>query len=172
MQPSEVLSTSAQIAATLAGFAGVVVAFRSGSIHEWSKIDKFRLRILLTNSGIPFALSIMAMLLSSTGLSQDRLWQVCSVLAFVTTTLVGQQKSRGFRGLSPEDLRAAGSPVIFYGSSVIAIAVTLLQLYNAIRLKTFWPFFAAIATFLSLAMLQFIRLVLAGHDSGSQRSPP
>ena len=172
MQPSEALSTSAQIAATLAGFAGVVVAFRSGSIHEWSRIDKFRLRILLMNSGIPLALSLMAMLLSSTALNQDRIWQVCSVLAFVTATLVGQQMSRGFRGVSPEELRAAGSPVIFYSSGIIAIAVTLLQLYNAIELKTFWPFFAAIATFLSLAMLQFIRLVLAGHESGPQRSPP
>jgi hypothetical protein len=169
MQPSEALSTCAQIAATLAGFAGVVVAFRSGSIHEWSKIDKFRLWILLMNSGIPFVLSMVAMLLSSTTLNQDRIWQVCSVLAFVTTTLVGQSVSRGIRSVSPEELRVAGSPVIFYSSSVIAIAVTLLQLYNAIELKTFWPFFAAIATFLSLAMLQFIRLVLAGHDSGPQK---
>jgi hypothetical protein len=41
MQPSEALSTSAQVAVTLAGFAGVVVAFRNRSVHEWSKIDKF-----------------------------------------------------------------------------------------------------------------------------------
>jgi hypothetical protein len=172
MQPSEALSTSAQVAATLAGFAGVVVAFRSGSIHEWSRIDKFRLRILLMNSGIPFVLCVIAMLFSSTTLNQDRIWQVCSVLTFVTTVLAGQSTSRGFRGVSSEDLRAAGSPLVFYSSSIVAIAVTLLQLYNAIVLKTFWPFFAAIATFLSLAMLQFIRLVLAGHASGPQRSPP
>ena len=50
MQPSEALTTSAQIAVTLAGFAGVVVAFRNRSVHEWSRIDKFRLQILLTVS--------------------------------------------------------------------------------------------------------------------------
>jgi hypothetical protein len=59
MQPSEALSASAQVAVTLAGFAGVVVAFRNRSVHEWSKIDKFRLGILLTNSAIPFVLSIV-----------------------------------------------------------------------------------------------------------------
>ena len=172
MQPSEALSASAQLAVALAGFAGVVVAFRSGSIHEWSKIDKFRLRILLINSAIPFVLSVFAMLLSATLLNQERIWQVCSVMAFVTVTVVGQQMSRGAGRFSPEEFRAAGSTGVFYPSSVIAIVVTLLQLYNAIKLKTFWPFFAEIATLLSLAMLQFVRLVLAGRDSGSQKSPP
>jgi hypothetical protein len=34
MEPSEALATGAQIAVALAGFAGVVVAFRSSSLHE------------------------------------------------------------------------------------------------------------------------------------------
>ena len=166
MQPSEALSTSAQVAVTLAGFAGVVVAFRSGSIHEWSKVDKFRLRILLTNSGIPFGLSVLAMVLSSTALDQQRLWQICSVSAFVVVVTMGQQMSRGLRQLSREEFRSGGgSPTVFYSGSVVGIAITLLQLYNAIALKTFWPFFAAIATLLLLAMVQFVRLVVAGHES-------
>src|SRR6201998_640938 len=103
MQQSEALSTAAQVAVTLAGFAGVVVAFRSGAVHEWSRIDQFRLRILLTNSAIPLVLSIVAMLLASTGLDQDRLWQVCSVLAFVTVTLSGQEMRRRFLRFSPEE---------------------------------------------------------------------
>lgn len=166
MQPSEALSASAQVAVTLAGFAGVVVAFRSGSVHEWSRVDKFRLRILLINSAIPLALSLLAMLLSSTALDQERVWQVCSVLAFVMVVIVGQQISGGLRSLSSEEFRrGGGSRGVFYSSSVIGIAVTLLQLYNVISLKKFWPFFAAIATLLILAMLQFVRLVVAGHES-------
>lgn len=165
MQPSEALSASAQISVTLAGFAGVVVAFRSGAVHEWSKVDKFRLRILLINSGVPFGLSILAMLLSTTGLSEDRLWQICSVLAFVTISIVGRQMVSTMQAFSREEFRAGGgSLMVFYSSSVIAIAVTLLQLYNAIALKVFWPFFAGISTQLILAILQFILLVLAGHD--------
>src|SRR5260370_42423904 len=127
MQPSEALSASAQVAVTLAGFAGVVVAFRSGSVHEWSNVDKFRLRILLMNSAIPFVLSIVAMLLSSTALDQDRVWQVCSVFAFVMGVLVGQQMSRGLRRLSSGGFCAGGgSRVIFYSARGIGVAVLLL----------------------------------------------
>src|SRR6266851_1969294 len=103
VQPSEALSASAQVAVTLAGFAGVVVAFRNRSVHEWSKIDKFRLQILLTNSAVPFVLSILAMVLLSTSLD----------------------------------------------------------------LQTVWPFFAAIATLLALAMIQFVLLVTARDDAKS-----
>jgi hypothetical protein len=56
MEPGEALSTAAQIAVALAGFAGVVVVFRRESIHDWSPIDKVRLRLLLTNSILPLAL--------------------------------------------------------------------------------------------------------------------
>jgi len=34
MEPGEALTTAAQIAVALAGFAGVVVAFRSSSLHD------------------------------------------------------------------------------------------------------------------------------------------
>jgi len=53
VEPGEALSTAAQVAVALAGFVGVVVVFRSGSVHEWSPIDKLRLRLLLSNSILP-----------------------------------------------------------------------------------------------------------------------
>ena len=165
MQPSEALSASAQIAVALAGFAGVVVAFRNRSVHEWSKIDKFRLRILLTNSAIPFMASVIAMVLSSTTLDSARVWQLCSIITFVMIVNVAGIVSRGYGRFSPAEFAAAGgSRIAFFSSSVVGVAVTLLQLYNAIALKTFWPFFTAVATLLLLAMLQFILLVAAGED--------
>ena len=168
MQPSEALSASAQVAVTLAGFAGVVVAFRNRSVHEWSKIDKFRLRILLTNSAIPFAASIIAMVLSSTTLDAARVWQLCSIISFVMIVGVAQAVSRGYGRFSREEFAAAGgSRIAFFSSTVAGVAVTLLQLYNVIALKTFWPFFTAVATLLLLAMSQFILLVTAGHDTKS-----
>jgi hypothetical protein len=59
----------------------------------------------------------------------------------------------------------------FVSTGLLGIAAILLQLYNVIRLQTFWPFFAAIATWLLLAMIQFILLVTAAHRSESQKSP-
>ena len=61
MEPGEALSTAAQIAVALAGFAGVVVVFRRDSVHDWSAIDKFRLRLLLANSILPLALCVIGL---------------------------------------------------------------------------------------------------------------
>ena len=63
MEPGEALSTAAQVAVALAGFAGVVVVFRSGSVHEWSPINKLRLRLLLSNSILPLLLCMIGLLL-------------------------------------------------------------------------------------------------------------
>jgi ABC-type cobalamin transport system ATPase subunit len=168
MQPSEALSATAQVAVTLAGFAGVVVAFRSGAVHEWSKVDKFRLYFLLNNSALPFLLSIFAMLLLTTNLNEQTTWRLCSLAAFVVAAAVGERLARSLRALSPGELKASGfRRSISVSSGVLAIAATLLQLYNVIRLQTFWPFFAIIATWLWLGMIQFVLLVTAQHESES-----
>src|SRR5260370_35278221 len=146
MQPSEALSTRAEVAVALGGFGGVVVAFRSRSVHEWSKIDKFRLRILLTNSAIPFAVSIIAMVLSSTALDAARVWQLCSITSFVMIVVVAQIVSRGYRRFSREELAAAGgSRIASFSSSVHGFAVSILQLNLGIALKIFCAFCEAIS---------------------------
>jgi len=168
MQPSEALSASAQIAVTLAGFAGVVVAFRSGSVHEWTKLDKFRLQILLTNSATPFGLSILGMVLSSTNVTVTTTWRLCSLFAFIVQVAVGASYGSAFRGFSRNEFKASGGKTsVMYAGSLVAIMVTLLQLYNVIALQAFWPFFVAIATLLLFAMLQFILLVAVHHDARS-----
>ena len=168
MQPSEALSTNAQLAVALAGFAGVVVAFRNRSVHEWSKIDKFRLRILLSNSALPFIMSIFAMLLLATSLPEPTIWRWCSLVAFIATAATGQFLSGNYRTFSREDLKASGSRRwIFVSSGLIGVAATLLQLYNVITLKTFWPFFASIATWLWLAMIQFVLVVTTRREPES-----
>ena len=168
MQPSEALSATAQVAVTLAGFAGVVVAFRSGSVHEWSKVDKFRLYFLLNNSALPFLLSIFAMLLATANLNERTMWRWCSLVAFIVAAGSGQLLARSFRMLSREELKASGfRRSVFVSSGFLAIAATLLQLYNVIRLQTFWPFFGIIASWLWLGMIQFVLLVTAGHDQTS-----
>jgi len=168
MQPSEALSAAAQLAVALAGFAGVVVAFRNRSVHEWSKIDKFRLRILLSNSALPFAMSIFAMLLLATGLPEQTIWRWCSLVAFIAAAAIGQLLSGTYRMFSREDLKGSGSRRwIFVSSGLLGIASTLLQLYNVISLQTFWPFLAAIAVWLWLAMIQFVLVVTVQHQHGS-----
>jgi len=93
MEPGEALSTSAQIAVALAGFAGVVVVFRRESVHEWSPIDKFRLRLLLTNSILPLAFCMIGLLLLTIKPAPPGIWRWCSgslfviLLSFAITTM-------------------------------------------------------------------------------------
>src|SRR5204863_345586 len=65
MEFGEALGIAAQIAITLAGFAGVVVVFRRESIHEWSPADRLRLRLLLTNSILPLVFCMIGILLAA-----------------------------------------------------------------------------------------------------------
>ena len=168
MQPSEALSASAQVAVTLAGFAGVVVAFRSRAVHEWSRLDKLRLQILLTNSATPFALSIFAMVLLSTNVESVTTWRLCSLVAFIVQVSAGASYGTAFRSLTTNEFKAGGGrSSVMYAGSLVAAAATLIQIYNVIRLQTFWPFFAAIATWLCLAMIQFVLLVTARHEPES-----
>src|SRR5438046_4779688 len=63
MEPGEALGLAAQVAVTLAGFAGVVVVFRPHSVHQWSNVDRFRLRLLLNNSILPLAYAVIGIFL-------------------------------------------------------------------------------------------------------------
>ena len=94
MEPGEALSTAAQIAVTLAGFAGVVVVFRSGSVHDWTPIDKFRLRLLLANSILPLALCVIGLLLLTIKPPVSEIWRWCSRNCFAV-------RDYGIQELSP-----------------------------------------------------------------------
>ena len=83
MEPGETLGIAAQVAVALAGFAGVVVVFGRVSAHEWSPIDKFRLRQLLASSVIPLALCMIGLLLLAIRPALWGVWRWCSGAAFV-----------------------------------------------------------------------------------------
>jgi hypothetical protein len=66
-----------------------------------------------------------------------------------------------FRRLDPQKLqRSVVSRSFFYPSGAVGIAATLLQLYNAVLLNAFWPFFTAIVVQLIAAMFQFAQMIL------------
>ena len=85
MEPGEALGIAAQIAVALAGFAGVVVVFRCEAVHEWSDIDKLRLRFLLANSMLPLGLSMLGLVLVSIEPEPPGIWRWCSGIFLVAT---------------------------------------------------------------------------------------
>jgi len=168
MEPGEALSTAAQIAVALAGFAGVVVVFRRESVHDWTPIDKFRLRLLLINSILPLALCVIGFLLLTITPVPTAIWRWCSALALVVLFPFVMTTAKRWRSLDPELLRrerAAGSP--FHLFAILGIGVILLQLCNIAILNVFWPFFTGIVVQLLAAMVQFARIILLPPEHNS-----
>jgi hypothetical protein len=132
MEPGEALGIAAQIAVALAGFAGVVVVFRRESVHEWSAVDKLRLRLLLANSMLPLGLCMLGMLLLTIKSMPGGIWRWCSSVAFAVSLLFAITMTKYFRRLDVRQIRREGATCfIFYLFGMFGIAVNLLQLYNA-----------------------------------------
>ena len=159
MEPNEALGITAQVAVTLAGFAGIVVGFLPESVHQWSRVDRFRLRLLLSNSIFPLAYSLFGMFLLTIKPAPDSIWQWCSAFAAVFQVPFAIANFRTPRHFSPDEFKGVNK-ILFYPFFAIGISTLLLQLYNIAVLNRFWPFFAGIFVHLMAAMLQFVRLVL------------
>jgi hypothetical protein len=161
MEPTAALSASAQIAVAIAGFAGVVAAFRNDSVQHWSPVEHFWLRLLLINSILPLALSMVGLFLLSFDEAVPSVWRWCSGIATVFLTPYGAMIVKTLAGFAPGQLEAAGGTRF---TSYVLVAfltiVCLLQVWNVARLGAFWPFFGAIVAQLLGAMYQFVRLVL------------
>jgi hypothetical protein len=129
MQPSEALGIGAQVAVTLAGFAGVVVVFRPDSLHQWSRLDRFRLRLLLTNSIYPLIFSIFGILLLTIQPPPESIWRWCSALAAAFEIPFAMVGFKTAFSLVPGEFKNV-SKVMFYPLVSMAIAATALQFFN------------------------------------------
>ncbi len=166
MQPSEALGVAAQVAVTLAGFAGIVIVFRPQSVHEWTVLDRFRLTLLLMNSAMPLGFALFGMLLLSVDPAPVSIWRWCSGFAFVGDVIAFVSMPDPRRRIPAADLQTVNK-FLFYGIGILATASAALQAVNFSVWNRFWPFFAAIFVHLSAAMIQFIRLLLLPPKSSS-----
>jgi hypothetical protein len=161
MEPGEALSVAAQIAVALAGFAGVVVAFRSSSLHEWSPMEKFRLLILLGNALVPLFACLFGMLLLTIKPTPLFLWHWCSGFSLLLSFPFGFSTWRRLSDLGPAVIKNMGSyRYVFYMVGILGTAVSLLQVYNALVSGVFWLFYAAIIFPLAIGTLQFALMIL------------
>lgn len=159
MEPGEALGVAAQIAVALAGFAGVVVVFRRESVHEWAAIDKLRLRFLLINSILPLVLCMLGMLLLTIDPAPPHIWSWCSGIAFVISVLFAVTMTKTFR-VDVREIQRERAGFLFYLVGTVGLLASFLQLYNALFLDVFWPFFTGIVVQLITATLQFARMIL------------
>lgn len=162
MPPSEALSTAAQIAVALGGFAGIIVAFRTGSVHEWEAVDKFRLRLLLSNSLIPLTCALFAMLLLSIEPAPTWTWRAGSALSLALTIPFAASTNKGARGFA--QYQSGTTRAIFYLFATLGTTALVLQAINVIFLNAFWPFSAGIFVHLVAAAFQFVRMILSTEN--------
>jgi hypothetical protein len=169
MEASTALSNSAQIAVAIAGFAGVVAVFRNESVHNWGQIEKFWLRLLLLNSILPLAFSMVGLLLLAVTPTPMMIWRWCSAFALFFLTPYATMIIGNLLKFTPGQLEAAGgAKITSYALFSLLAIVCLLQLFNIVLLGSFWPYFAAIVTLLLGAMYQFVRLVLTPRQPGNE----
>ena len=63
---------------TLAGFSGVVVAFRVQGAHKWAPLELRALWFLIGDSFLVLLFSLLPILLSLAGWTDDSVWAACS----------------------------------------------------------------------------------------------
>lgn len=152
---------TAQISLAIAGFAGIVAAYRNESVHEWLEAERFWLRLLLLNSILPFTFSLAGIFFLATGPHPTAGWRFLSGFAAVCLVPYAVMIIRKLRGFEPSALRAAGSgSFASFALLSILVAVCLLQVWNAAVGSAFWPYFGAILALIIGALFQFVRLVL------------
>jgi hypothetical protein len=169
MQPSEALGVAAQVAVTLAGFAGIVVVFRPDSVHRWSPLDKLRLQLLLINSVLPLVDSLFGMLLLTFEPPPASIWRWCSGVGFSAQVLVFVYMRNPGRPLFTRADMQAVNKLLFYGIAFIMTVAVALQAINFAVWNRFWPFFALIFVHLVAALVQFVRMALLPPHESSGR---
>jgi hypothetical protein len=161
MDPGDALLTVGELALGLAGFSGIVAAFRTRT-GPWHPADAFRLTSLLLVSLGTFFLALIPLALSQFALSYEVVWRVSSGLMALFIGVAGFIILRKLRTLD------AGSRLLFnrwmnafmlIGSLLTGLA-QLANSVGAISRDWFAVYFAGTVWLLFYSGVQFARLVL------------
>ena len=171
MEADRFLISTAQISLAMAGFAGVVAAYRNQSNDGWGTVERFWLRLLLLNSILPFAFSLIGIFILVVEPSRTA-WRWSSAIAAICLVVYALMIVKHLRALAPGSLEAAGSGLVVSRTLLGSlIAVCVLLIWNAAIASAFWPFLAAILALNLGAIFQFARLVLTSHRQDADNGP-
>jgi hypothetical protein len=120
-----ILNTLAEVAITLAGFTGVVVAFRLRGAHSWSPTELRILWLLIGDSFLVLFFSLLPFPLALGNWSHDALWGFCNALLgswFIIGNLLALRGERRDR-LAQQLVTVPVITQIFYVVVVVAFAM-------------------------------------------------
>jgi len=154
LSPFDLLPALAEIAVALLGFAAIVSVFQArGETADgrfWS---------MLQFAFATFAFALLPLPLLASGVAQTTSWAVSSAAfaAFVVyVPFLGARSLRRDQAVG----RPANLPVftLIFGGSVLSLP---LLVYNAVELRVFWPYLAALVWFSLATALVFLRVLHA-----------
>ncbi len=167
MEPTDALLTTAELALGLAGFTGIVAAFRARS-GPWLPADALRVFSLLSVSlGVLF-LALIPLSLAYFPFSDEVSWRISSGLMTLFTGVMALVLISRMRRLDAGSKQVLSRPTIAFttfGSALNALA-QLLNSAGVFPNTSFAIYFAGIVWMLFYAGLQFARLLLIRPQVG------
>ena len=159
MQGADVLAIIAEIGAALAGFSGIVVALRQGSIERWSLAEVLRLRFMLYMSVFTFLFALLPFTPFYLGASPTFTWRLSSLaLAIPFAGLLGLYATRARPAQTGLDARW------WVGYMSVGLVLVVLLLANAVGFlggPSFGLYLVGLAGLLVFTTTVFVRMVLA-----------
>ncbi len=157
---SELLQLIVEASLGLAGFAGIVVAVTHKGTQALPAIQRVNLMNLLATSFGALFISLMALGLMSAGVSSTSVWVVCSGIGLVTTLFFGVRSVRTVLAVSKSSAPAIRT--LLWINIPLGV-VCLIQIWNVVGLRTFWPTFLMISAFFALGCYSFVRLLFSAR---------
>lgn len=154
----ETLVGIAEISVALAGFTGVVTAFRSASHGSWHPGDRLRLYFLLESSLAAAGFSVLTLvLLHLLPDSASTAWVIASALwaLFMPWSLYSSHRRIQDNLLKHHDIDQYANRLVFG----LFFALILVQVANVVWWQAFGPLLAALCVNLAGAAMQFARLI-------------
>ena len=154
----ETLVGIAELAVALAGFTGVVVAFRSASQGSWNPGDRLRLTFLLESSLTAAGFALLTLVLlhvfprsaSVAFVSGSALWAL-----FMPWSLYTSHRRIQDNLEEHGDIDQFANRLVFF----LFASLTVAQIGNVFIWKDFGPLLAALCLNLAGSAMQFARLI-------------
>jgi hypothetical protein len=157
MTPESFLTTSAEIGIGIAGFAGIASVLGYEGRDGWTPQNIIRMRILLRASFGAVLLSLLPIALASTEMSDKLLWGRSSAIYAAWTAYILLAGLYGLRGGFTSTEPVETSYVVFLVGALLAIIT--LNVTNLVLLQTAWPYLFSLLLTLTIAFVQFVRLL-------------
>lgn len=168
----EVLYTLAKVAATLAGFSGVVVGLRLRGASGWSATESRILWLLICDSFLVLFFSLLPVPMALAGWAESWIWSLCSALLgtwFVVGNLLalrGERRDRLARRSITVPVITPLFRIVFVAALAMGIALWLAA-FDAVATRGQAIYVLGLIVLLAFASLEFLFFIGLASRPGS-----